>query len=136
MKSINKTYSDVLRNCLVPVRKRLVDFHRNNEQKMMFHTKFNRVKELLLNWYGQNEEVKILILFGRYFDQLASEILSFLSIEKKLKVKCYPSHEVRFYYGFIFQELFLVGFSYGCLSFFTTAQPAERHFAEPGECCI
>jgi len=75
-----------------------MDFHQHNEKQVMYHTKFIRVKDLLLNWHGQNSDVKVLILFGRYFDQIASEMASFLSIEKKLRVKRYPSHEVRFTY--------------------------------------
>eukprot|EP00111_Clytia_hemisphaerica_P004531 TCONS_00012954-protein len=90
LKSFNQSHNDILRNCLEPIRKSLLNFHTKNDQRMIYHTKFVTIKEIIQKYIQNNEAAKTLILIGRYFNKIAPELVAYLRLSKEFHVNYYP----------------------------------------------
>lgn len=76
------------------MRKKLIAFHCQNEDSQIYHPKFQRLKELILQKTVNDFAVKFLVLIGRYFEQTSAMLMSFLGAEDSIVVKMYPNSNV------------------------------------------
>lgn len=72
----------------------MIGVHCQNEENHIYHPKFQKLKELILEGTLKDFAVKYLVLIGRYFEQTAPLLSSFLASEDSIVVNLYPSSNV------------------------------------------
>ena len=93
LKSIGHTYSDVLRKCLEPIRKKIQVFHNSNLKGNIVHPKIEKITILIRKWLTSNPDCRIIVLIRRFYENLAPLLKTSIMLLEKVTVNVYPSVE-------------------------------------------
>ena len=76
---------------LDPIYSKLLCIQLQNERKGVYHPKVVTLKKIVLKIRERNKNAKILVLFTRYFENIAPKVKIFLG--KDIRVNYYPRHD-------------------------------------------